>query len=146
MGDEQGQSGVSQFVLFLDENHCRNPHIIQAIAEYGAVCEKHLDHFEQGTEDIKWLPVVGEHGWCLITTDSRIRRNKLEKEAVRLNNVRMFYFSRNQLSGKEMGQALKRALPKMEELAQNQLAPFTASIGRNGDVTLRDTFDDSEAK
>lgn len=87
--------------------------------------------------------MVGERGWCLVTTDSRIRRNKLEKEAVRVNNVRMFYFSRNQLSGKEMGQALKKALPKMEELAQNQPAPFTASIG-NGDVTLRDTFDDSE--
>ena len=143
MGDAQGQGGVSQFVLFLDENHCRNPHIIEVIAEYGATCEKHLDHFEPGTEDVKWLPVVGERGWCLITTDSRIRRNKLEKEAVRVNGVRMFYFARNQLSGREMGQALKKALPKMEEMVRSQPPPFTASIGRNGDVTLRDTFEDS---
>jgi hypothetical protein len=141
MGDEQGQGGLSQPVLFLDENHCRNPHIIEAIAEHGFKCEKHLDHFEAGTDDVQWLSVVGQRGWCLLTTDSRIRRNRLEKEAVRNNSVRMFYFSRNQLSGREMGEALRKALPHIAELIQNQPAPFTASIGKSGDVTLRDTFE-----
>ena len=45
MGDEQGQGGVTALVFFLDENHCRNPHMIAAIEESGFVCEKHLDHF-----------------------------------------------------------------------------------------------------
>jgi hypothetical protein len=141
MGDEQGQGGLTRLVLFLDENHCRNPHMIEVIEEHGAVCEKHLDHFQPGTEDTEWLPHIGRRGWCLVTTDARIRRNTLEKEAVRASGVRMFYFSRNQLSGKEMGAALKRALPQMEELVNVQPAPFTASINKKGDVTLRDTFD-----
>lgn len=141
MGDEQRQGGLTKLVLFLDENHCRNSHMIEAIEERGIKCEKHLDHFPAGTEDTEWLPVIGHREWCLLTTDARIRRNALEKEAVRINGVRMFYFSRNQLSGKEMGAALRLALPRMEKIVQTQLPPFTASINKKGEVTLRDTFD-----
>jgi hypothetical protein len=140
MGDEQGQSGITELVLFLDENHCRNTHIIEAIEERGIVCEKHLDHFASGSEDTEWLPVIAQRGWCLLTTDARIRSNFIEKEAVRTNGVRMFYFSRNNLAGREMGIAIRRALPQMEQLVQSQAPPFTASINKNGDVTLRDTF------
>jgi len=140
MGDEQGQGGLAQLVLFLDENHCRNRHMIEAIEAFGAVCEKHLDHFAPGTADTEWLPFVAGHSWALVTTDARIRHNFLEKEAVRTNRLRMFYFSRNNLAGSEMGRALKRALPEMQRLIQVQQPPFTASINKNGDVQLRDTF------
>src|SRR5882757_2966290 len=130
MGDEQGQSGVTKLVLFLDENHCRNPHMIAAIEERSIVCEKHLDHFPPGCEDTDWLPVIAQRGWSLITTDARIRTNLLEKEAVRANGVRMFYFSRNNLAGSDMGKALRRALPQMESLLNTQPPPFTASISK----------------
>ena len=140
MGDEQGPGGLAQLVIFLDENHCRNPHLIESIEAYGAVCEKHLDRFEPGVDDIVWLPFIGKRGWCLVTTDARIRRNLLEKEAVRANGVRMFYFSRNQMSGREMGDAMRKALPQIEELFRTHPPPFTASITRKGEVTLRDSF------
>lgn len=39
-----------------------------------------------------------------------------------------------------MGAVLRRALPQVEYLAETQAAPFTASINKTGDVTLRDTF------
>ena len=141
MGDEQGQGGLSELVLFLDENHCRNPHIVRAIEERNIACEKHLDHFAPGLEDTKWLPVIAQRGWSLLTTDARIRTNLLEKEAVRANGVRMFYFSRNNLAGAEMGAALRRALPQMEKIVREVSPPFTASINRKGEVTLRDRFD-----
>lgn len=140
MGDEQGQGGLAALVFFLDENHCRNPHMIAAIEESGSVCEKHLDHFKAGVADTEWLPVIAGRGWSLITTDARIRTNFLEKEAVRANAARMFYFSRNNLAGREMGAALRRALPEMRKLVERQAPPFTASITRSGQVTLRDTF------
>jgi len=145
MGAEQGQGGLvakAALVIFLDENHCRNPHLIDAIAEAGVQCEKHLDHFPAGTEDTVWLPEIGSHGWCLLTTDARIRSNFLERQAVRNNLVRMFYFSRNNLSGREMGFAVRRAMPSMIALAASQPPPFTASINKAGDVRLRDTFVD----
>jgi hypothetical protein len=143
MGDEQGQSGLTKLVLFLDENHCRNPHMIEAIEERGIACEKHLDHFAPGIEDTEWLPIIAQRGWSLLTTDARIRSNFLEKEAVRANEVRMFYFSRNNLAGRDMGVALRLALPQMERLVETQTPPFTASINKNGEVILRDTFLDS---
>ena len=83
---------------------------------------------------------VGERGWCLITTDARIRSNALERESVRQHAIRMFYFSRNNLSGRDMGAAIDRALTRMIVLASSQPPPFTASINKAGDVQLRDTF------
>lgn len=138
MGDEQ--SSIDKFVLFLDENHCRNRHLIEAIEEFGITCEKHLDHFEPGVPDVEWLPVIAGRGWSLLTTDARIKTNFLEREAVRVNKVRMFYFSRNNLAGLEMGQALRKALPRMARIVDEQAPPFTASISRRGEVVLRNTF------
>ncbi len=143
MGAEQGQGSIthpSSLVLFLDENHCRNRHVIAAIEFHEVRWESHLDHFAPGTEDTAWLPEVGRRGWALLTSDARIRSNFLEREAVRANRIRMFYFSRNNLAGAEMGAALLRAIPAIRRLCETQAAPFTASISRSGDVKLRDTF------
>jgi hypothetical protein len=71
MGAEQGQGSLIAkrvLVIFLDENHCRNPHLISAITDAGIRCEKHLDHFPPGTEDTVWLPEIGKRGWCLSDT------------------------------------------------------------------------------
>lgn len=139
MGDEQGSGGIGN-VLFLDENHCRNPHLIAAIEGYGIRCEKHLDHFSPGIPDTEWLSWIARHGWPLLTTDARIRRNQIEREAVRANGLRMFYFSRNNLRGAEMGAALRTALPEIARLAHVQPPPFAASISRRGEVVVRVTF------
>ena len=143
MGVEQGQGSVgaaSPLVLFLAEHHCRNRHVQTAIERHGIRWESHLDHFLPGTNDTEWLPEVGRRGWTLLTTDARIRSNFLEREAIRTNLVRMFYFSRNNLAGAEMGLALFRAISAIVKLVQVQPAPFTASISRSGEVKLRDSF------
>jgi hypothetical protein len=59
MGSSVGESGIDSFIIFLDENHCRNPHLLQALEEAGVRFESHLNHFEPGTEDTAWLPEVG---------------------------------------------------------------------------------------
>ena len=115
--------------------------MIDAVEKNGFICEKHLDHFAPGTLDTDWLPIIAKRGWALITTDARIRTNLLEREAVRINKVRMFYFSRNNLAGREMGAALERALPEMQHLVDTYRPPFTASISKRGEVKLRDTFE-----
>ena len=140
MGDAEGQSGLASFVVFLDENHCSNPHLIAALSEASVVFERHSDHFERGLADTEWLPVVAKKGWCLLTADARIRFNELERNAVRDNKLRMFYFSNNNMAGLDMGRALARALPKMLKLFNSQQPPFAASITRGGDVNIRSTF------
>ena len=147
MGDEPRQGGLieaGQLVIFLDENHCRNQKLIAALEARSIACEKHLDHFPAGTEDVVWLPEIGRRSWCLLTSDARIRWNHLEKEAVRTNGVRMFYFTSNNLSGQEMSEALARALPAITSISQQQPAPFIASISKSGSVTVRETFNHPE--
>ena len=140
MGDAQRQSSLGTLVIFLDENHCRNPHLLRVLTEAAISCEKHLDHFPAGTEDKIWLPMIAARGWSLLTTDARIRTNHLERECIRTNGLCMFYFSRNDIAGLQMGVALAKALPRMRSLYATQPPPFTASITRSGEVTLRDTF------
>jgi hypothetical protein len=53
----------------------------------------------------------------------------------------MFYFSRNDSPGAKMGESLRRALPKMRKFCESLQPPFTASINKAGDVTLRDGFE-----
>jgi len=136
---------VIEFVIFLDENHCRNPHLIGALDRAGVKFERHSDHFPAGAEDVLWLPEISRRNWVLLTSDARIRRkskiNYLELQAVRSNSLRMFYFSRNDSPGAKMGECLSRALPKMQKLCATQKAPFTASINKSGEVILRDTFE-----
>jgi len=140
MGSSAGESSIDSFIIFLDENHCRNPHLLQTLEDASVRFESHLKHFEPGTEDTAWLPEVGRNGWCLLTTDKRIRKRPLEREAVRVHAIRMFYFSTNSVSGPEMGNALRKALPRMKQLFLQQPPPFTASINRSGDVALKDDF------
>ncbi len=140
MGSSASKGSVAPFVVFLDENHCRNPHLLAALHDAGVACERHLDHFPAGAEDVVWLPEIGRRGWALLTTDKRIRSHALERESVRENSVRMFYFSTNNVSGAEMGAALRRALHDMRTLFETVAAPFAASINKNGDVKLRDNF------
>jgi hypothetical protein len=141
MGKPADESSVAiPFVLFLDENHCGNLFLRAALADAEIPFESHLDHFRPGTEDTEWLPEIGKREWCLLTTDKRIRKRPLEREAVRENGVRMFYFASNQASGQQMGETLRRAIPEMQRLAANQPPPFTASISKSGEVKLRDSF------
>lgn len=140
MGDAQGQRGLERPTIFLDENHCGNAHLHKALTEAQVPYEKHLSHFERGAEDTDWIPWVASRNWVLLTSDIRIRHNSLERQAVKENKLRMFYFSRNDIGGAEMGAALAKALPKIIALCGTEQPPFAASINRSGEVNLRDRF------
>jgi predicted nuclease of predicted toxin-antitoxin system len=113
------------FIIFLDENHCNNKRILRVLEDSGIAVERHLDHFPRGTPDEDWLPFVGKNGWALVTTDARIRYRSCEKLAVRENSVRMFYFSSNNLSGQQMAETLRKALPAMQTSSQSKSLPFS---------------------
>jgi PIN domain-containing protein len=99
--------------------------------------ERHGSYFAPGTEDIAWLPFVGQNGWLLITKDKRIRYNELEKAAVLRHRVRQFYFSSGNSSGREMAAMLAAALPQMVKIYRKHAPPFIASISKSGSVSLR---------
>ena len=127
-----------ELCLFIDENHCNNPHVRRVLEESEIRYESYLQHFIAGVPDTEWLPFVGQHGWALITTDKRIRKHKLERQAVKENKVAMFYFSTNNLSGRQLGEALEKALPAMQRLFQRVQPPFFAAITQSGAVHQRE--------
>jgi hypothetical protein len=131
---------LESIVIYLDENHCNNKSILTVLKNAGVRVERHLDHFSRGTIDEEWLPFVGKNGWILLTTDKRIRYRVNEKQAVIRHRIRMFYFSRNDMSGHQMGIALETALPEMRRICAKQEPPFFAAITRLGGVYLREKF------
>ena len=130
--------------IYLDENHCNNKKVLAVLANAGTRVERHLDHFSRGTPDEDWLPLIGENGWALLTTDKRIRFRTNEKQAVIRHKVRMFYFSKNDLSGEQMASALEKALPEIRRLYSQQPPPFFAAITKAGQVHLREKFNHSQ--
>lgn len=127
-----------QLAIYLDENHCNNKYILAVLEKAGVRVERHLKHFARGTPDEEWLPFVGTNNWILLTTDKRIRFRENEKLAVIRNRVRMFYFSKNEMSGRQMAVAVEKALPEMRKLCEKHQPPFFAAITRGGEVYLRD--------
>jgi hypothetical protein len=125
------------FVLYLDENLHNCKPILDALAQHRVKYERHGQHFDSGTEDTEWLPVVGEKGWVLLTKDKRIRYNELEKAAVRQHKIREFYFSSGNYSGAEMAEMLVDALRDMVRIFRKQKPPFIASISKSGKAEIR---------
>ena len=52
------------------------------------------EHFPGGTDDEKWLPVIGQLGWILITGDHNIKRRKAEKQAFEAARLISFFVSK----------------------------------------------------
>ena len=130
-------SPPDDFVLYLDENLCNSRAIQDTLSKLGIHFERHLAHFDRGTLDETWLPLVGSNGWVLLTADKRIRYNFLEKHALKLHAVREFVFTSGNMSGQDMAAALELAIPKMRRLSHKREPPFVASITRSGEVHLR---------
>ena len=129
-------------VIYLDENHCNNKKILSVLQGAGIPVERHLDHFLRGTPDEEWLPLVGSQGWVLLTTDKRIRYRLNERRAVLTHRIRLFYFSKNDLSGSQMASALELALPEIQKICDQEEPPFFAAISRIGGVHLREKLAD----
>lgn len=129
---------LDSFTVYLDENHCNNRRVLAVLKGAGVVVERHLDHFPRGTPDEHWLPFVEKNGWALVTTDKRIRYHSNERQAVIQHAVRMFYFSKNDMSGEQMATTLQKALPTMRRLMEQQEPPFFAAITRKGEVFLKE--------
>ncbi len=125
-----------EFCLFLDENHCNNKHVLDLLIETQPP-ERHSAHFAPGTVDAEWLPFVGMRGWALLTTDKRIQYRILEREAVKSSGVATFYFSRNNMSGRELAGALRKAVPAMCRMFVDREPPYFAAITSAGEVHPR---------
>ncbi|MFN9600883.1 MAG: hypothetical protein ACK56T_17820 [Dolichospermum sp.] len=101
----------------------------------GIQVEIHDQHFGQGTQDVDWLPEIGQRGWVVLTKDERISRNKLERIAVARAQIKMFILTSQGLKGEEMAEIFIKATEQMQRFVRKHPAPFIAKISRDGKIT-----------
>ena len=131
------QEQPEPFVVFLDETSHKCAAIHMALQSGNTEFVQHGDKFKSGEFDEVWLPVVGRAGWAVLTCDKRIRYNQLEREKIIEHGIREFVFTSGNLSGVQMGEILKKALPGMKRVFHEYPAPFIATISKAGLVTVR---------
>jgi hypothetical protein len=136
VGNQQQPSQLS-FTFFLDERLFNCAPIHAALRKLNVAFVRHDQLFSSGTYDKDWLPVVGEKGLVVLTSDKRIRFNDLERSEVIEHGVREFVFSSGNLNGQTMGELLVRAMPKIREIVATQEPPFIACITQSGKVEVR---------
>lgn len=122
---------VSGLVFFIDRSLGRK-YVAEALRTAGATVVVHDDHFPQTTPDVDWLAEVGRRGWVVLSKDERIRRNRIEREALEAAHVRAFFLTQQDITGQEMANLFRDALPGMTNRTISQPAPFIFTISRSG--------------
>lgn len=135
------QLRLDPFTIFLDENHQDNPHVLRCLNEELPAPEGYKKHkdvpFRPGELDENWLPVVGLNGWILVSTDTRLWRRSVLRQALFAAGVRAFIFTENNLRGDTRAQILRKALPEMRALVRDNPPPFIASLTVEGHAHLQ---------
>ncbi|MGH2595887.1 MAG: hypothetical protein ACRDH7_07980 [Actinomycetota bacterium] len=95
----------------------------------------HDDRFAQDTDDAVWLADRGRRGSIVLTKDERIRRRSGETNVIVAAGVRCFCLHPSRdLTGKQMGEVLVRALPRILVIAAAQVGGYVKTIDRSGRI------------
>ena len=91
---------------------------------------------DESVADIDWLETAGTRNWTVLMKDEAIRRNQLERRAVKTFQVRCFCLTRQDLSAQEMARRFVDNLPAMVR-ACSQPGPFIDAVHANRIERLR---------
>ena len=72
----------------------------------------------------------------MLSKDGRIRRDSVERSALRAAGVRAFFLTQQGLTGDEMADIFATALQGMANRAHSQSAPFIYTLSRTGEFSL----------
>ncbi len=112
--------------FFLDECFAI-PDLVEALRPHVPV-QIFFDHFEPGTADQDWLPVVGANGWFVLTCDVQIRWRPHELEALERAGVGAFMVRAKGQRSAELVTAVVSAMPRMLKVARSRRRPFVCAL------------------
>ena len=127
-------SKPSQTIFFTDR--ALGKRVAESLSRAGANVKVHAEYFAPDSPDIEWLSTVSQHGWIVLTKDTRIRFNPLEIQTIASVNARVFILVSGNLSLADMANAFVRALPAMERFVQGNQPPFIAKLYKTGRILL----------
>jgi hypothetical protein len=126
---------VAPWTFFVDRS-CGAQLVPEALRNAGEIVEVHDDLFPQDAADEDWVPVVSDNDRLVITKDSAIARNRLQRLMVAANRTRLFVLTFAGIPGPEMAEVTACAAAKMRRLAARAEPPFIAKVHRDGRVQL----------
>lgn len=122
-------------VLFLDE--CLgSTDVPAALRAQGIRVELLHEHFDLATPDTDWLEEVGRRGWVVLTKDQRIRRRRVEIEALMRAGVAAFVLTSGNLTGAATAAAFVAAWSRIQKTVRDHALPFVAAVDAKGGVRL----------
>lgn len=125
-----------QPIIFFIDRCLECNSIIEAFRNAGITIEIHKDHFPNDAQDVDWLPEVGKRGWVILTKDSKISKNHLERNAVARAGIKMFTLNSAKLSGEKMIEIFLSAIVKIQYFALSHPAPFIAKVTSQGKIEM----------
>ena len=111
-----------ELTFFMDENLA--PSITTGMRGFGENVVHLLEWFDRGTDDVDWLPVVGEKDWVVITRDAMILRRIREKEVVARNRVGVFVLDGKKPDRCRLIQQIVLNWPQIKATARQSKRPF----------------------
>ena len=93
------------------------------------------DYFEADVPDEEWLRFVGQKGWLAITKDKRIRYRTPALDVIKKEKVKLFIFTRGNLTGTEMAEILTKAIPRIKRFLAKHEPPFIVTMAKSGELS-----------
>jgi PIN like domain len=111
--------------------------IVQALSKRNPEITVKLldDYFEANVADEEWLRFVGQKGWLAITKDKRIRYRTPALDVIKKEKVKLFIFTRGNLTGQEMAEILTKAIPRIKRFLAKHEPPFIVTMTKSGELS-----------
>lgn len=107
------------------------------LREAGLIVEIHKDqNFNSDAEDDEWLPIIGQKGWAIITSDGRIRSRQIEIAALLRSGAPSFVLTAASATALQNADAFLIALPDVLGCLASLPHPFVAQITGSGVLSI----------
>jgi hypothetical protein len=125
---------LKQAVFYLDESIYSRV-LAGAMEAAGANVRRVGADVPYGSADEIWLEVAGRNNWIALMRDQRIRRRRLETDALKAHGVAAFVFTGGQESAQKTAKTICPLLVKFANIGTSEPRPFLYTFGIAGALT-----------
>jgi hypothetical protein len=125
---------LSKAVFYLDESIYSRV-LFSAMCASGASVRRVGIEVPFGSDDDVWLRLVGTNGWIALMRDQRVRRRRLEREALKAHGVAAFAFTGGQETAAQTAQTICPLLIKFANMYVSEPKPFLYTFGVSGSLS-----------
>jgi hypothetical protein len=125
---------LNEAVFYLDESIYSHV-LAAAMRAAGAQVRRVGEDIPYGATDEEWLEVVGNNHWIALMRDQKIRRRRLEIDALRAHSVAAFAFTGGQETAEQTAKTICPLLIKFANMSVSEPKPFLYTFGVSGSLS-----------